>query len=289
MKTTKHRVMLTTMVAAFALAFYAYRISRPTSTSASDEAPVQINSQSDTRDSSIEEILQMANDARKHMAETLDQYSARFVKLEADSANPGEETVIQMKVQTRLRGDTEDAPMRVYLDFQAPESVKGREVIWCADLHDGKLVVHDVGLKAWLGTLYLDPNGMLAMQGQRYPISEIGLVKLVEKLIERGEQDRDNPDVKVTITDNHVVGTLSGQLIQVRRTRPSNTEDDFSLAEILIDPERKLIVSYRSFGWPDVEGDPPPMQESYTYHDIDTTVEFTEADFDPKNPAYRFP
>ena len=88
--------------------------------------------------------------------------------------------------------------MRVYLSFQSPSSVKGREVIWGEDLYDGKMAVHEVGLLLSMKTFWLDPNGIFAMQGQRYPISEIGLVRLVEKLIERGPVDRDSPDVSVT-------------------------------------------------------------------------------------------
>ncbi len=84
---------------------------------------------------------------------------------------------MMIKVQTRLRGDTEDAPLRVYLRFLSPEAINGREVLWVEDLNDGKMAVHEVGLLFSLKTLWLDPNGVIAMQGQRYPITQIGLVR----------------------------------------------------------------------------------------------------------------
>ena len=127
------------------------------------------------------------------------------------------------------------------------------------------------------------------MQGQRYPISEIGLVKLVEKLIERGEQDRNDPDVKVTLKKNHKLGDVDTELIQVRRTKPSDAEGDFSLAEIVIDPERQLVLSYRAFGWPEQAGGSPPLLETYTYHDVQVNVGLSDSDFDPKNPEYEYP
>ncbi len=68
------------------------------------------------------------------------------------------------------------------------------------------------------------------------------------------------------------------------------------MAEIAYDPERQLILSYRSFGWPAnaegiTSGDVAelPLLESYNYHDVKTNVGLTEADFDTKNPEYSFP
>jgi Protein of unknown function (DUF1571) len=235
------------------------------------------------------DVLQMASDAHQHMSEHLDDYSARFIKQERNEQGIlGEVTEFEMKVQTRFRSDSDNAPMRVYLNYLAPENVKGREVIWAEDLNDGKMVVHEVGLLLGMKRIWLDPNGMIAMQGQRYPISEIGIVRLVEKLLERGEKDRDNPDIKVTLTD-HTHDDVKAQLIRVERSKPSGGEDDFSLAEIIIDPQRQLILQYRSFGWPQQAGETPPLLESYTYHDVKTNVGLTDIDFSPDNPSYNFP
>jgi len=236
------------------------------------------------------DVLDMAKAAREHLSTTLDDYTARFVKQELDSNGViGPESEIQMKVQTRCRNESNDAPMRVYLAFDAPQNLKGREVIWGADLFDGKMAVHEVGLILGLKTLWLDPTGYLAMQGQQYPVSEIGIMKLIDKLIERGEKDRDNPDISVKISTDHRLDDTPTHLIQIRRSKPSNEEDDFSLAEITLDPERQLILGYRAFGWPDEPGGDPVLRESYTYHDVKTNVGLTEADFDPKNPKYNFP
>ena len=256
--------------------------------SGSDDVIVQAEG-SLTRQSSIQEVLEMARAALATMSTTLDDYTARFVKQDLDTnGNLSEFSEIQLKVQTRMRNETDDAPKRVYLRFTKPESVDGREAIWCQDLHDGKLVVHEAGILG-LMTLRLDPTGFLAMQGQRHPISEIGLTRLVEQLIERGEEDRQNPELQVTITRNHAFDDVSAELIQIRRQQPNGTENDFSLAEITFDPQRMLILKYRSFGWPKEPGQSPPLQESYAYHDLVTNVGLTEDDFDPANPDYRFP
>ena len=93
----------------------------------------------------------------------------------------------------------------------------------------------------------------------------------------------------MTLTSDHQLDDIPTQLIQVRRSRPSQTEGDFSLAEVVIDPERQLILRYRSFGWPQEPDGEAPLLESYTYHDIQTNVGLSESDFDPNNPEYSFP
>ncbi|MDG2221567.1 MAG: DUF1571 domain-containing protein [Rubripirellula sp.] len=238
----------------------------------------------------MSEVLDLAVATRQNMALTLKDYQGRFIKQEVDKNGVlGGVSEISVKVQTRFRDEAGDAPKRVYLKFIAPQNVKGREVIWAEDLYDGKMAVHEVGLLLGLKTLWLDPEGILAMQGQRYPVSEIGLVKLTEKLIERGEKDRNNPDITVVMMPDQSLEDVEAQLIQVRRSKPSGTKDDFSLAEIVFDPERQLILGYRSFGWPEqAEGD-PPLLESYLYRDVETNVGLTDKDFDTTNPGYNFP
>ncbi|MEM8666030.1 MAG: DUF1571 domain-containing protein [Planctomycetota bacterium] len=268
--------------------------SRPSgkSANAASTRPVELNSENEPSIESLSmgEVLDLAIASRKNMAETLDDYQATFVKQEVDTNGVlGELSTVFMKVQTRLRGDREDAPLRVYMRFDSPESTKGREVIWGEDLYDGKMAVHEVGMLLGFKTLWLDPTGMIAMQGQRYPISEVGIVKLTEKLIERGEKDRDNPDISVNIGPSPSTNSPSDRLIQIRRAQPSGLEDDFSLAEITFDSERQLILSYRSFGWTNTENEEPPLLESYTYENLKINVGLTDDDFDPKNPAYNYP
>ncbi len=248
-----------------------------------------------THESSMEDVLELARQSLESMRQNVSDYTCRFVKHEQDaSGNLGEKTEMNMKVMPRHRDGKLDAPMRVYLEFVQPESQRGREVIWAEDMHDAQLVVHEAG---WMGilTVHLDPNGLIAMQGQRFPISQIGLTRLVELLIERGTEDLKSPDITVTITPGFEIDDTEAELIQVRRSKPSGKPNDFSLAEIVIDRQRMLILQYRSFGWPSdgaatpATADSAPLIESYTYHDIRTNVGLGAIDFDPKNPEYRFP
>jgi hypothetical protein len=255
----------------------------------------QENAASSVRESSMEEVLDLARKSLEAMQTTLVDYTARFVKQERNEntgvLNPKSE--IELKIQTRFRNESNDAPMRIYLKFLSPEDKAGREVIWGADLYNGKMAVHETTMLLSWKTLWLDPTGIIAMTGQKHPIYEIGLIRLVEKLIERGKKDLNNPDVTVTITSGYEFDGVACDLIQAQRSRPGTGKDNFRLAEIIYDPQRMLVLSYRSFGWPK-EGSPDviselPLLESYQYRSLRTNVGLTEADFDVSNEAYAYP
>ncbi len=253
-------------------------------------APEQDDDNSGSEQPTIATVLEMATESLGMMESNLDDYTARFVKQELDADGVlGEATEIFLKAQTRFGGPHNRSPRRVYLKFNLPAAVQGREVIWGEGLYAGKMAVHEVGFILGLKTIWLDPNGMLAMQGQRFPISDIGLVKLVEKLIERGQADRDNPDVRVAIDDSFLFDEIPTRRIQVRHAEPSGAKDDFSLAEIVVDPDRQLVLSYRAFGWPTSDGGQAPLLESYAYHDLKTNVGLSDVDFQTTNPEYQFP
>lgn len=243
-----------------------------------------------SRSATLEEVLQMARRGLVELEQNVDDYTAKMVKQERIGDRLHPEQTIELKLQTRrIEGGEVTRPMRVYLHFLLPAESQGQEVIWVENENDGKLVAHKGGswnlLRAWL-----KPDSFLAMSGNRYPITQIGMTNLIKKLIERGEHDLKTATATVTITDGHRVGDRECQLIRVRHAEPNGDPDDFSLAEIAIDSERLLPLRYTAFGWPSAEeGGDPPLLESYTYLDVRVNEGLTESDFDPDNPAYDFP
>ena len=77
-------------------------------------------------------------------------------------------------------------PFSVYADFLRPASIKGREAIY-EGRREGRMLVHLTGIQRMLGVVSLRPAGPLAMYGHRYPITEIGLLNLVRRLLEVAE------------------------------------------------------------------------------------------------------
>ena len=242
---------------------------------------------------SIAELLDRAGDAVAGMSETLVDYTATFVKQERSDGKLGPEGRMFIQAQTRFAAGGQSKPRRVYLRFESPEALDGREVLWGEDLYDGKMAVHETAFLLNLKTIWLDPRGLIAMQGQRYPISEIGLVKLAEKLVERGETLRDEPDIRVAMAAEVFDGAeVTRYRIERdpahRDPRASSDDGDFAIAEVVIDFERNLVLEFASWDWP--EGDAPPdLIESYAYRDVQTNVGLDDEDFRVENPKYDFP
>ena len=283
----KRNIVLSGLLLATAAAV-AVHYARRIDAEAVDATPIAIEPQID-KPMTMDDVLEIAKEGRRQMAANLDDYTCRFVKQNRDTKGVlFDQSEALMKIQTRLRGDTEAAPLRVYMKFLAPESKRGREVIWGEDLNNGKLCAHETGLLGFK-RLYLEPTGFLAMQGERFPITDVGMVHLIETLVERGERLRNNPDVSITVVPDYVIDNTSAELIQIRCAKPQSGPDDFSLAELAIDRQRWLMLMYRSFGWPESEGQEAPLLESYHYLDIQTNVGLTDLDFSPDNPDYSFP
>ncbi|TWT66466.1 hypothetical protein CA85_25610 [Allorhodopirellula solitaria] len=237
----------------------------------------------------MSEMLRLAGDALAQTVAGLDDYTARLVKQEQDRSGvlqPASEMFL--KVATRHRGGQRDEPLKVYLRFESPDTLKGREVIWIENENDGKLLVREAGMIGAMMTVPLSPDSFLAMQGQRYPITDIGLTRLLEKLIQRGDQDRDDPHVKVFMTEDYLFDGRPLTHLRIERSEPSGQEDDFAIAELVLDQPHNLVVSYRSFGWPEPGSTERALIESYEYHDLETNVGLTDRDFDTANPEYTF-
>jgi hypothetical protein len=63
----------------------------------------------------------------------------------------------------------------------------------------------------------------------------------------------------------------------------------FHIARIFIDDEWNVPIRYEAYDWPDPPTDPPPLMEQYTYLNLKLNNGFTDEDFNPRNPDYKFP
>ncbi len=88
----------------------------------------------------------------------------------------------------------------IFLKFRKPFSVymrwlegpyEGQEVLYVRNQYKGKLIGHKGGFFGFV-TLSLDPKGRRAMKGNRYPITEAGLAKVIARAlkdVERGDAE----------------------------------------------------------------------------------------------------
>lgn len=254
-----------------------------------DAVPSAVAADTVAKPLTISDVLDVATDVRAHMTETVDDYTLRFIKQDRDTTGVlQEQETLLLKVKSPTDKDGQNQSLRVYLQALAPDSKKGQEVIWSEDLFDGKLCAHATGVLG-LKRMYVEPTGLFAMIGQRHPISEIGMARLVENLIQRGERDRDNPNISIARVPDFQHGDVTVDLYQITCSQPRGGDDDFSYTEVGFDRERMLLLKFRTFGWPEHAGEEAPLLESYAYHDVQINVGLSDQDFNPDNPDYNFP
>lgn len=236
----------------------------------------------------LDPAINLAHQAIETIQSGLDDYTGILVKRERIGTTLGENEFMYLKVRNRkTQNGNVVVPFSVYLAFLKPAAVKGREVIYVENRNDGNLIAHEGGLKRVLGTHELSPTGTLAMAGQRYPLTDIGIENLVVKLIERGERDKKNGMCKVDLIPGATVSKRACSIIQV--THPvKQPHFDFHIAQIFMDDQLKIPVRYAAYDWPKKEGDELEIIEEYTYQDLKFNVGLTDADFDPNNKDYNF-
>jgi hypothetical protein len=236
----------------------------------------------------LDPALRIAREGLDRIRREVHDYTAVMIKRELVGNKLFGPDKMFVKIRNRKAEEGKIVtPLSVYMIFQEPSPDAGREVIWVENANDGKLIAHEAGI-ANLFRVKLPPDGPLAMMGNRYPITNIGIENLVAKLIEKGERGRQHDECEVEIRRDAQVDGRSCMLIEVRHPHP-RPHFDFMLAQIFIDDELNVPVRYAAYSWPLTDGGEPALLEEYTYTNVKLNVGLTDADFDPDNPAYNYP
>lgn len=241
-------------------------------------------------DHPLDPAIRFAKEGLDHIQADVKDYECVIIKRERVKGTLGGYEYMYAKIRNRkvVNGKME-VPLSVYLKFLKPESVEGREVIWVEGQNKGKLIAHEGGLLGRF-SVPLDPEGAMAMKGNLYPITHIGIENLVAKLIERGEKDKGfDPSGKETEVEFKAGAKINKRpctVLSVKHTiqRPNY---DFELAQIFIDDEMKIPVRYVAYGWSNGTATGPVLEE-YTYTNVKINQGYENIDFDPRNPKYNY-
>lgn len=207
-------------------------------------------------------------------------YSCTMIKRERIDGELLEHQYMFMKVRHQ--------PFSVYLYFLKPDKIKGQECIYVEGANDGNLFAHGSGLKERvIGTVSLNPTSMLAMKDNRYPITKIGMHNLVKELLEIGSHDTQFGECDVQFYKGVKLTGRTCTMMQVTHPTPRRNFR-FHIARIVVDDELNLPVRYEAYTWPTQAGGKPVLEEEYTYQNLKLNNGFTDADFDVRNPSYRF-
>jgi len=219
-------------------------------------------------------VVRVLENVGQHIDQNVRDYSCILTKQERLDGELGEVQHIFMKVRSE--------PFSVYMKFQQPYA--GREVLYVEGMNDGDLIALEGGWKRKImSPVSLDPEGMIAMRGQKYPITSVGLRNLVTKFLERSKKDLKFAECEVSFDPNQTVEGRPATLIQV--THPQPRQDFYChVSRMFLDNELRVPLHYDAYMWPRTPGERPPLEESYTYRNLKLNNGFGARDFEKDNP-----
>ena len=234
----------------------------------------------------LDDAISKAEEGLANIRANVTDYTALMVKRERVNGTLGDVEYMRIKVRNERQTENGLVPLSIYMNFVKPKAVKGREVIWVRGQNENKLSAHETGMIGFK-TFHLDPDGMLAMRGNRYPIYEAGIENLVVRLIEKATRDRAAGDCEVQYFMGAKINKRSCSMIEVVHNE-RRSPYEFHKAQVFIDDELNIPIRYVSYDWPSSPGGKPILMEEYTYVDVDLNVGLTDRDFDITNPEYNY-
>lgn len=193
----------------------------------------------------------------------------------------GGELLDREEVQIKMRHE----PMSVYMRWNYPFT--GREVIWEQESNDGKLLIHEYGLRGRLVPLVkIAPDSPLVTAGTLRPIDQAGLWAMADQLRSR-RHEIELDTVEASMTDDVTIGGRPCYRFCFRHPQPRE-DVQFHMTVVYIDKDWNLPVGCEGYGWPTSDCPEPPLECAYFYTDLVFDTGLGELDFDIKNPAYQY-
>ena len=158
---------------------------------------------------------------------------------------------------------------------------KGREVLYVRGKNKGKLIGHEGGFFGFI-TLSLNPKGRQAMKGNRFPITEAGLGKVITRVFKDVKKGKREGVLKLSHKESVEVYGRKCRMVTIRL--PNEPQRGFSASKInlWIDLKHGLPIKSEFFDW-DLK-----KVGSYGYKDLMLNIGLTENDFDRDNKSYGF-
>lgn len=211
-------------------------------------------------------------------------------KMETSYASVNDYTAVFWK-RERIRGKLRPEE-RIFFKFQKPFKFymrwlqgahEGREAVYVEGLNGNKVSVHEPQGLARFITALLDPAGARVLKESRFPFTEIGIGRIIERVgkdVRRGQVEG-----SLRLVD-HGREKIQGR--EYRRMEGIIVEDakethSFSRLVLSIDEQLSLPIKVVLHDRADV------IVGEYMYSDLRLNPGLQETDFDTSNPTYHFP
>lgn len=226
---------------------------------------------------SLDEAIEFARTRRERLKQ-LAGYTAVFSKTEFVN-----QRLISQTMDLKFR----EQPFSVYVRGHSKRQ-PAREVIFVAGKNDDRLLFHESGLKALI-TVNLKPDDPRVLAENRYPITEIGMAKMLDTVLAIWELEKDIAPANVEVLLSVPGETGSNQCEEIQITHKKQLDGlKFHRTRLSFERESGFPVLVEQYDWPEQAGESPVLVEQYIYADIKTNPGLSDADFDPDNSEYKF-
>jgi Protein of unknown function (DUF1571) len=193
--------------------------------------------------------------------------------------------LIQERVDRELRPTQElelkfKKPLKIYLRWLKGKH-EGRQALYPAGVDGNELWVRQPLLVGAI-TISLDPQSPRARKGSRHPITEVGIGKLLNFVMENASRGMQRGEL--TIEEHGQHSTFDRPAQRYLLHFPSDPTKGYYCMTALIDVDReyRLPIYAEIFDWQS------QLIERYGYRDVHLNPGLREEDFHPNNPAYGF-
>ena len=218
-----------------------------------------------------------------YIRENVRDFSCRIIKRGRIDGKLQQHQFANMKVRCEQENDDGSVqPLAVFMQFLAPRTIRDRRVLYIADQNDGKVLVRKGGTLMKHMKLRVDPLNSRARSESKYTIMDAGLDKLLDRFV---QQARDDMERDPSATNTHVSHFGNAMInerpcthIQIVHPEQAGGMESHS-SSLFIDNELHVPTRLVVHGWPEREGDQPPLNEEYTYLNLRLNLGLTNFDF----------
>jgi hypothetical protein len=220
-----------------------------------------------------------------YMRPRLRDFECMIVKQERIGGELGSRQHIHLKVRShQMRDGRVVTPYSVYANWVAPQEFVGRKVLYVAGWNEGKMRVRKGGGRFNYLKVNLSPFSEGVMAESRYPITDVGIVRVAGRMIDMVEEhiliDPQGANTKVAFFKNAKVSGRVCTRIYIEHPEPWPGLG-FYQASLYVDNKLHVPVRVESYLWPDEETGELPLLEEYTYLKLRLNVGLSDADFAP--------
>lgn len=277
MKTKKKNIIVRVSVGAFILVFFIINTLSPTKTNSPGFGAIAVASDNKDTSNVASDIEKMAKTdhiallkyCRDNYNKQYGDYTCTFIKQETIRGRLGKEQITTIKFMEK--------PFSVVMTWTANRPSPADRVIFVDGKYNNKILCRPVGLLGLAGTQIRDPLSDEAKSTSLNPITEFGIIKLTNNLINVYEIAKKNGDLTEEFGGYFTLGDR--KCIRIIRYLKENEDRKYPAkkTETYIDLEYIIPVCVKGWDWKD------KFSCTYCYKDIVFNAKLKEVDFLPQN------